>query len=74
MPWFHIVTLLTQLDQASEREGYAAQTVLNGWSRTTLRLHIKNRLQLRQSGAVTNFQARLPAPDSALTHDTLKDP
>jgi predicted nuclease of restriction endonuclease-like (RecB) superfamily len=74
LPWFHIVTLLTQLEQTSEREWYAAQTVLHGWSRTTLALHIKNRLQLRQGGAVTNFEARLPAPDSALAHDTLKDP
>jgi len=45
-----------------------------GWSHTTLALHIKNRLQQRQGGAVSHFQARLPAPDSALAHDTLKIP
>ncbi len=28
----------------------------------------------RQGQAVTNFGARLPAPDSGLAHDTLKDP
>ena len=74
LPWFHIVTLLTQLGDAPEREWYAAQTVQHGWSRTTLALHIKNRLRLRQGGAVTNFQARLPAAASALAHETLKDP
>jgi predicted nuclease of restriction endonuclease-like (RecB) superfamily len=74
LPWFHIVTLLTQLDNASDREWYAAQTVQHGWSRTTLSLHIKNRLQQRQGGAVTNFQARLPAAESALARETLKDP
>ena len=74
LPWFHIVTLLTQLDNASERKWYASQTVAHGWSRTTLALHIKNRLQQRQGGAVTNFVARLPAPDSALAHEALKDP
>ena len=74
MPWFHIVTLLTQLDQPAERAWYAAQTVQHGWSRCTLALNIKNRLQQRQGGAVTNFAARLPAPDSALAQDTLKDP
>ncbi len=74
LPWFHIVTLLTQLDQPAERAWYAAQTVQHGWSRTTLALHIKNKLQLRQGGAVTNFVARLPAPDSALAHETLRDP
>ena len=74
LPWFHIVTLLTQLGSASEREWYAVQAVQHGWSRITLSLHIKNRLQQRQGGAVTNFQARLPAAESALAHDTLKDP
>ena len=74
LPWFHIVTLLTQLDNAGDREWYAVQTVQHGWSRTTLALHIKNRLQQRQGGAVTNFQARLPAAESALARETLKDP
>jgi len=74
MPWFHIVTLLTQLDNADDREWYAAQTVQHGWSRTTLSLHIKNRLKQRQGGAVTNFQARLPSGESALAREALKDP
>ena len=74
LPWFHIVTLLTKLDSAAEREWYAAQTVEQGWSRTTLELNIRNRLHQRQGAAVTNFVARLPAPESALANDTLKDP
>ena len=39
LPWFHGVTLLTQLDNVGGREWYAAQTVQHGWSRTTLTLH-----------------------------------
>lgn len=74
LPWFHVVTLLTQLDNADDREWYATQTVQHGWSRTTLALHIKSRLQQRQGGAVTNFQARLPAAESALAREALKDP
>lgn len=74
LPWFHIVTLLTKLDDTVEREWYAVQTVQQGWSRTTLELNIKNRLHQRLGGAVSNFVARLPAPDSELAHDTLKDP
>ncbi len=74
LPWFHIVTLLTKLDDAAEREWYALQTVQQGWSRMTLELNIKNRLQQRQGVAVTNFVARLPSADSALAHETLKDP
>jgi predicted nuclease of restriction endonuclease-like (RecB) superfamily len=74
LPWFHIVTLLTKLNAPSEREWYAVQAVQQGWSRTTLELNIRNRLQQRQGAAVTNFVARLPSPDSAMAHETLKDP
>lgn len=74
LPWFHVVTLLTRLDDPAARAWYAAQAVQQGWSRTTLELNIRNRLHQRQGAAVSNFVARLPAPDSALAHDTLKDP
>lgn len=74
LPWFHVVTLLTKLTSSAEREWYAQQTVLLGWSRSTLEQNIKNRLQQRQGAAVTNFVARLPAAESALAHETLKDP
>lgn len=74
LPWFHVVTLLTKLDNPAEREWYAQQTVLQGWSRSTLELNIKSRLQQRQGSAVTNFVSRLPAADSALAQETLKDP
>lgn len=74
LPWFHVVTLLTKLETPVEREWYALQTVQQGWSRSTLELNIKSCLQQRQGAAVTNFVARLPAADSALAHETLKDP
>lgn len=50
------------------------QTVLLGWSRSTLEQNIKNRLQQRQGIAVSNFTARLPAAESVLAQETLKDP
>ncbi len=74
LPWFHIVTLLTKLPTAGAREWYAQRAVAEGWSRTTLELNIRNRLRERQGRAVTNFDARLPAPHSELAHETLKDP
>ena len=74
LPWFHIVTLLTKLPTAGTREWYAQRAVAEGWSRTTLELNIRNRLRERQGQAVTNFDARLPAPHSELAHETLKDP
>jgi predicted nuclease of restriction endonuclease-like (RecB) superfamily len=74
LPWFHIITLLTKIADPTEREWYAVETVQHGWSRTTLEVHIKNRLRQRQGAAITNFAARLPSPHSELAHETLKDP
>lgn len=73
LPWFHIVTLLTQAEPA-EREWYAVHAIAGGWSRHTLQTNLKNRLKQRQGAAVTNFASRLPAPESALAQETLKDP
>jgi predicted nuclease of restriction endonuclease-like (RecB) superfamily len=61
LPWFHIVTLLTQLSDPTDRDWYAAQTIQQRWSRSTLELNIKNRLHLRQGAALSNFAARLPS-------------
>ena len=74
MPWFHVVILLTKLDNAADREWYAVQTVQQGWSRTTLEMNIKNRLNQRQGAAVTNFEQRLSAPQAGLAAQVLKDP
>ncbi len=74
LPWFHVVTLLTKLNDPAEREWYARQTIQQGWSRSTLELNIKGRLLQRQGTAVTNFVVRLPAAESALAQETLKDP
>lgn len=74
LPWFHIVTLLTKLDDPATREWYALQTVRHGWSRSTLEVNIKDALLQRQGAAVTNFAVCLPAADSALANAALKDP
>lgn len=74
LPWFHIVTLLTQLDTDEERAWYATRAVQQGWSRTNLSLAIKRHDHARLGQAVTNFANRLPAPHSDLAHETLKDP
>ncbi len=74
LPWFHIVCLLTRVNDPAEREWYAVQAVQQGWSRTTLELQIKNRLILRQGQAVNNFPMRLEEPHSGLAQQALKDP
>jgi predicted nuclease of restriction endonuclease-like (RecB) superfamily len=57
-----------------EREWYIRQTVQNGWSRNVLVLQIESRLYHRQGKAQTNFTATLPAPQSDLAQQALKDP
>lgn len=74
LPWFHIVVLMTRLKDASSREWYAQRAIAEGWSRATLEVQIRNRLHERQGQAITNFNARLPAPHSELAQETLKDP
>jgi len=46
----------------------------HGWSRNVLALQIESRLHERQGRALTNFAATLPAPQSDLAAQTLKDP
>lgn len=73
LPWFHIVTILTKTQQVN-REWYAVHAIEQGWSRLTLEQNIKSQLHKRQGTVVSNFYKRLPAPQSALAQETLKDP
>jgi hypothetical protein len=51
-----------------------AQTLAKGWSRNVLLIMIKSGAHRRQGRAITNFEQRLPAPQSDLARQTLKDP
>lgn len=74
LPWFHIVILLTKLDDPSLREWYAQQAIQHSWPRDTLTVQIKNQLHLRQGQAITNFDQRLAPPLAGLATEILKDP
>ena len=74
LPWFHVVTLLTKIDDPAAREWYAVQAAQQGWSRPTLDANIRDHLHLRQGRAVTNFEARLPLPHAQAAQQALKDP
>lgn len=74
IPWGHNVRLLDRLNGVEERLWYARQTMENGWSRNALEIHISTRLHERQGQATTNFQSALPAPQSDLAGQLLKDP
>jgi predicted nuclease of restriction endonuclease-like (RecB) superfamily len=74
LPWGHNLVLLTKLKQEPERLAYAQKAVENGWSRNVLVMQIETRLVERQGAAVTNFEQRLPKPQSDLAIESLKDP
>jgi predicted nuclease of restriction endonuclease-like (RecB) superfamily len=74
LPWGQNITLLTKLKTREERLRYAARAVEHGWSRPLLTHHIELRTLEREGKAVTNFDQRLPKPQSDLARETLKDP
>ncbi len=74
IPWFHNVVLIEKLKDQHERLWYAQQITKNGWSRSMLLHWIESDLYSRQGKAITNFQQTLPAPQSDLAQQLLKDP
>jgi len=74
LPWFHVVTILTQVSDPALREWYACAAVQHAWSRDTLDAQIRGQLHLRQGAAVTNFRKRLPDKQAGLAMNVLKDP
>lgn len=74
IPWGHNVDLLFKLRTNAERLWYAQQTVINGWSRAMLTHWIESGLYARQGKAVTNFKKALPAPQSDLASELVRDP
>ena len=74
LPWGHNVRLLDKLNSLEVREWYAKACIQNGWSRAILEMQIETRLFERQGKAVHNFDRTLPAPQSELASQMLKDP
>jgi predicted nuclease of restriction endonuclease-like (RecB) superfamily len=74
LPWGHNVSLLDAIKSPAEREWYARQAIHNGWSRTVLVHQIESGLFTRQGGALTNFSRTLPAEQSELAQQIVKDP
>lgn len=74
MPWFHNCALLDKVKSPSEREWYIRQTIQNGWSRSILIHQIESGLHKRQGQAISNFSRTLPAPQSELAQQLVKDP
>lgn len=76
LPWGHNVVLLDKVADISARKWYIEKCAENGWSRNVLVHQIENGLYERQAIAekISNFENRLPAPQSELAIQTMKDP
>lgn len=74
LPWGHIIHLIQKVKTTDEREWYARADIEYGWSRAVLVHQIESGLYHRQGKAITNFDKQLPAPQSELAQQTLKDP
>lgn len=74
IPWAHNVVLIQMVKDLPTRQWYIEQVIAQGWTRDTLAARIKSRAHARHGAAVTNFANRLPAPQSELAGQLLKDP
>lgn len=78
LPWSHIQLLIDKFrTDSSKFQWYAKETIINGWSRSTLNMHIKSELYERQSSIAektSNYLQLLSPPQSDLAHEMLKNP
>jgi len=74
IPWGHNIQLITKVKNTVQRLWYAKKTIANGWSRSVLEHWIESDLYSRQGKAVTSFDSALPAPESDLAREIIKDP
>ena len=74
IPWFHHVQIFTKSATVDEALFYIQQTIEGNWSRRLLEDNIQSGLYARQGQATTNFDTHLPATESQLAQDMLKDP
>lgn len=74
LPWSQNLRLIDKLKDRETRLWYARGALEYGWSRDMLVHHIETRLHLRKGNAQTNFERTLPAPQSDLARQVLKDP
>ena len=76
IPWGHNIVLMDKVSDTDERNWYIKKSAENGWSRNVLVHQIESNLYQRQvlTDKVTNFEHRLPSPQSELAVQTMKDP
>ncbi len=74
IPWGHHIAIFSKSKTVHEALYYALNTTKHGWSRSVLVHQIESGLYNREGKAITNFSQTLPAAQSDLAQQTLKDP
>ena len=74
IPWKHHVCIFTKSKNMDEALFYINRTVEGNWSRRMLEDNMETDLYGRQAKAITNFDKHLPAAQSKLAEELLKDP
>jgi len=76
IPWGHNVVIMDKVLTEYERTWYLKECAENGWSRNVLVHQIESNLYARQATAdkISNFENRLPAQQSELATQMMKDP
>jgi predicted nuclease of restriction endonuclease-like (RecB) superfamily len=74
VPWGHHILILKKMKDIDQAFFYINKTIENNWSRSVLEYQIETNLFNRQGKAVTNFNLTLPALQSDLANELMKDP
>lgn len=74
IPWGHNRVIISKCSTVTEALFYVQKTIENNWSRAVLTHQIESELWQRNGKAITNFSQTLPAPQSDLARELIKDP
>jgi len=74
IPWGHNVCIIEQVKDVDQALFYIHQTIENNWSRAVLVYQIETNLYDNRGKAITNFNITLPAPQSDLATELMRDP
>lgn len=73
IPWYHHIRIFSHCKTLNEALFYMNKTIEEGWSRSWLEDQIAHNLYGNQGSAITNFDNTLPAPQSQLAKEMLKN-
>ncbi len=74
IPWGHNLAIISKCNTTEKAIFYVNKTIENNWSRSVLVHQIESDLFTRSGRSISNFLNTLPAPQSDLARELIKDP